>query len=144
MRLLLATLATALAAALPSAALAATGYHSGCGVELSTSVPSTPGGPTCGTDEGDDAGDSVFGGTGDDVLIGGSGSDYLYGGPGNHALYGGPNRDTFDCGPGDDIVYRVRHSSSDGLSTGRADASIPKSAGCEHIVNTDPTGAFPM
>src|SRR3954469_23258093 len=218
----------------PAAADAASGYHSACGIELSSDVPSTPGGPTCGTDEGDDAvfagspapvtffgenghdtvegsefgdvfvggpgndelfgergsdyldggddsdtlfgglgddtlrevrfgvsehlyggpgddivaggrgGDDLFGGTGNDVLIGGSGSDHLYGGPGDDILYGGPNRDTFDCGPGDDTVYRVRHSSSDGLSTGRADASIPKSAGCEHIVNSDPTGGFPM
>src|SRR3954454_12047790 len=222
------------AALVPAAAHAATGYHSACGIELSSDVPSTPGGPTCGTDEGDDAvfagspsavtffgenghdtvegsefgdvfvggpghdelfgerggdsldggddsdtlfgglgddtlrevrfgvnehlyggpgndivaggrgGDDLFGGTGNDVLIGGSGSDHLYGGPGDDILYGGPNRDTFDCGPGDDTVYRVRHSSSDGLSTGRADASIPKSAGCEHVVNSDPTGGFPM
>jgi Ca2+-binding RTX toxin-like protein len=234
MRLLAATLFAALVAVLPASASAATGYHSACGVELSSDVPSTPGGPTCGTDEGDDVifsgnpgpftlfgenghdtvggsayadvvqggpgndeiygergndyidggddsdlilgglgddtvrerrfgvnehlyggpgndivaggrgGDDLFGGTGNDVLIGGSGSDHLYGGPGDDTLYGGPNRDSFDCGSGDDTVYRVRHSSSDGLSTGRADASIPKSAGCEHIINTDPTGAFPM
>jgi Ca2+-binding RTX toxin-like protein/Tol biopolymer transport system component len=218
----------------PAAAHAATGYHSACGIELSSDVPSTPGGPTCGTDEGDDAvfagspaavtffgenghdtvegsafgdvlvggpgndelfgergndyldggddsdtllgglgddtlrevrfgvsehlyggpgndivaggrgGDNLFGGTGNDVLIGGSGSDHLYGGPGDDVLYGGPNRDTFDCGPGDDTVYRVRHSSPDHLSTGRADARIPASAGCEHIINADPTAAFPL
>src|SRR3954454_5299356 len=234
MRLVVATLFAAPVVALPAPALGATGSHSACGVELSSDGPSTPGGPTCGTDEGDDVifsgnpvgltlfgenghdtvggsayadivqggagndelygergndyldggddsdtilgglgddtvrerrfgvnehlfggpgndivaggrgGDDLFGGTGNDVLIGGSGSDHLYGGPGDDALYGGPNRDTFDCGPGDDTVYRVRHSSSDGLSTGRADASIPKSAGCEHIVNSDPTGGFPM
>jgi Tol biopolymer transport system component len=227
-------LLAALASAIPGTAGAATGYHSACGIELSSNVPSTPGGPTCGTDEGDDTvfngepsgitffgenghdtvagspfddvvqggpgndevyaergndyidggddsdtlfgglgddtirerrfgvnehlyggpgndivaggrgGDDLFGGTGNDVLIGGSGSDRLYGGPGDDTLYGGPNRDTFDCGPGDDTVYRVRHSSPDRLSTGRADGSIPKSAGCEHIVNTDPTGAFPL
>src|SRR5919198_897702 len=187
MRLLLAIAVVALAAALPGVAFAATGYHSACGVELSSDVPSTPGGPTCGTDEGDDAvfsgepqaftffgenghdtvegseygdvvqggpgndevaggrgGDFMFGGTGNDVLIGGSGSDRLYGGPGDDTLYGGPNRDTFDCGPGDDTVYRVRHSSPDHLSTGRADGSVPKSAGCEHIVNSDTTGSFPL
>ena len=234
MRLLPAIVIAALLAAFPAFSAAATSYHSACGVEFSVDVPSTPGGPTCGTDEGDDAvfsgeplavtffgenghdtvdgsaygdviqggpgndeiygergadyldggddndtilgglgddtirerrfgvnehlyggpgndivaggrgGDFIFGGTGNDVLIGGSGSDHLYGGPGDDTLYGGPNRDTFDCGPGNDTVYRVRHSSSDGLSTGRADASIPESAGCEHIVNVDPTGAFPM
>src|SRR5919201_1411120 len=224
MRLLLAIGVFAVAAVLPGSAFAATGYHSACGVELSSDVPSTPGGPTCGTDEGDDAvfsgepqaftffgengdvvqggpgndeiygergadyidggddsdtvlgglgddtvrerrfgvnehlyggpgndivaggrgGDFMFGGTGNDVLIGGSGSDRLYGGPGDDTLYGGPNRDTFDCGPGDDTVYRVRHSSPDHLSTGRADASIPASAGCEHIINADPTAAFPL
>ncbi|HEY1594454.1 MAG TPA: hypothetical protein VGF74_03575, partial [Thermoleophilaceae bacterium] len=224
----------AAAALAPAAAHAATGYHSACGIELSSDVQGTPGGPTCGTDEGDDAvfagnpsavtffgenghdtvvgsefgdtliggpgndelfgergddyldggddsdtlfgglgndtlrelrfgvnehlyggpgndivaggrgGDNLFGGTGNDVLIGGSGSDHLYGGPGDDVLYGGPNRDTFDCGPGDDTVYRVRHSSPDHLSTGRADASIPASAGCEHIINADPTAAFPL
>src|SRR3954447_16063746 len=222
------------AAVLPAATAAATGYQSACGIELSTGVPGTPGGPICGTDEGDDAvfagspvpitffgenghdtvagsayadvviggpgndevfgergndyidggddsdvlygglgddtirelrfgvgehlyggpgndivaggrgGDSIFGGTGNDVLVGGSGSDHLYGGPGDDVLYGGPNRDVFDCGPGDDTVYRVRRSSTDGLSTGRADASIPASAGCEHIITGDPTAAFPM
>ncbi|HEX6459508.1 MAG TPA: hypothetical protein VF032_11375 [Thermoleophilaceae bacterium] len=222
------------AAIAPATASAAGGYHSACGIELSSDVPSTPGGPTCGTDEGDDAvfsgspgpisffgenghdtvvgsefgdtlaggpgndellgerggdyldggddsdtlygglgddtlrelrfgvkehlyggpgndivaggrgGDNLFGGTGNDVLIGGSGSDHLYAGPGDDVLYGGPNRDTFDCGPGNDTVYRVRRSSPDRLSTGRADASIPPSAGCEHIINTDPTAAFPL
>ena len=102
------------------------------------------GGPGNDIVAGGRGGDYIFGGTGNDVLIGGSGSDHLYGGPGDDMLYGGPNRDTFDCGPGNDTVYRVRHSSSDGLSTGRADASIPDSAGCEHIVNVDPTAAFPM
>jgi Ca2+-binding RTX toxin-like protein/Tol biopolymer transport system component len=224
----------ATAALAPGVARAATGYHSACGIELSSDVPSTPGGPTCGTDEGDDAvfagspapvtffgenghdtvegsefgdvfvggpgndelfgergadyldggddsdtlfgglgddtlrelrfgvnehlyggpgndivaggrgGDNLFGGSGDDALIGGSGSDHLYGGPGDDVLYGGPNRDVFDCGPGDDTVYRVRHSSPDHLSTGRADASIPASAGCEHIINSDPTAGFPL
>ncbi len=222
------------AAIAPATASASTGYQSACGVELSSDVPSTPGGPTCGTDEGDDAvfsgspgpiaffgenghdtvvgsefgdtlvggpgndellgergadyldggddsdtlygglgddtlrelrfgvrehlyggpgndivaggrgGDNLFGGTGSDVLIGGSGSDHLYGGPGDDVLYGGPNRDTFDCGPGNDTVYRVRHSSPDHLSTGRADGSIPPSAGCEHIINADPTAGFPL
>src|SRR5919204_2751022 len=224
----------AFVALVPAVAQAATGYHSACGIELSSDVPGTPGGPTCGTDEGDDAvfagspsavtffgenghdtvegsefgdvlvggpgndellgergsdyldggddsdtlfgglgddtlrelrfgvnehlyggpgddiiaggrgGDNLFGGTGNDVLIGGSGSDHLYGGPGDDVLYGGPNRDTFDCGPGDDTVYRVRHSSPDHLSTGRADALIPASAGCEHIINADPTAGFPL
>jgi Ca2+-binding RTX toxin-like protein len=234
MRLLQGMLLAAVLAVFPTSATAAGTYHSACGVEFSTDTPSTPGGPTCGTDEGDDAvfsgeplavtffgenghdtvsgsayadvvqggpgndeiygergndyldggddndtifgglgddtirerrfgvsehlyggpgndivaggrgGDNLFGGTGNDILIGGSGSDHLYGGPGDDTLYGGPNRDTFDCGPGNDTVYRVRHSSSGGLSTGRADASIPDSAGCEHIVNVDPTAAFPM
>jgi len=233
MRQLALILIAAAALAAPSAN-AATGYHSACGIELSSDVPSTPGGPTCGTDEGDDAvfsgapgpvtffgenghdtvegsefgdvfvggpgndelfgergndyldggddsdtlfgglgddtlrelrfgvrehlyggpgndvvaggrgGDNLFGGAGNDVLIGGSGSDHLYGGPGDDVLYGGPNRDVFDCGPGEDTVYRVRRSSPDRLSTGRADASIPASAGCEHIVGADPTAGFPL
>jgi Ca2+-binding RTX toxin-like protein len=233
MRQLALILIASAALAAPSAH-AASGYHSACGIELSSDVPSTPGGPTCGTDEGDDAvfsgspgpvtffgenghdtvegsefgdvfvggpgndelfgergndyldggddsdtlfgglgddtlrelrfgvrehlyggpgndvvaggrgGDNLFGGAGNDVLIGGSGSDHLYGGPGDDVLYGGPNRDVFDCGPGDDTVYRVRRSSPDHLSTGRADASIPASAGCEHIINPDPTAGFPL
>jgi Tol biopolymer transport system component len=234
MRQLIVIAAAAVAALVPAGVEAATGYQSACGIELSSGVPGTPGGPTCGTDEGDDAvfsgspspitffgenghdtvegtdyndvviggpgndeifgergadfidggddkdvllgglgadtlrelrfgvserlyggpgndivaggrgGESLFGGTGDDVLIGGSGSDHLYGGPGNDTLYGGPNRDVFDCGPGDDTVFRVRRSSSDGLSTGRADASIGTSVGCEHIITGDPTAAFPL
>ena len=80
------------------------------------------GGPGNDIVAGGRGGDFIFGGAGNDVLIGGSGSDRLYGGPGDDVLYGGPNRDTFDCGPGNDTVYRVRHSSTDGLSTGRADA----------------------
>jgi Ca2+-binding RTX toxin-like protein len=229
-----ALLLLAVAALAPGVASAATGYHSACGIELSSDVPSTPGGPTCGTDEGDDAvfsgnptavtffgenghdtvegsefgdvfvggpgndelfgergadyldggddsdtlfgglgddtlrelrfgvrehlyggpandivaggrgGDNLFGGAGNDVLVGGSGSDHLYGGPGDDVLYGGPNRDTFDCGPGDDTVYRVRHSSPDHLSTGRADAPLGNSSGCEHVVNGDPTAGFPL
>jgi Ca2+-binding RTX toxin-like protein len=102
------------------------------------------GGPGNDVVAGGRGGDNIFGGTGNDVLIGGSGSDHLYGGPGDDVLYGGPNRDTFDCGPGNDTVYRVRHSSPDHLSTGRADASIPPSAGCEHIINSDPTAGFPL
>src|SRR5919204_388509 len=133
MRLLLATAAAALAAALPGSALATTGYHSACGVELSSDVPSTPGGPTCGTDEGDDA---VFSGEPQALTF--------FGENGHDTVEGSAYNDVVQGGPGNDTVYRVRHSSSDGLSTGRADASIPKSAGCEHIVNVDPTGAFPM
>src|SRR5919204_554879 len=160
MRLLLAIGVFAVAAVLPGSAFAATGYHSACGVELSSDVPSTPGGPTCGTDEGDDAVFSgepqaltFFGENGHDTVEGSGYGDVVQGGPGNDEIYGergadyidgGDDSDTVLGGPGNDTVYRVRHSSSDGLSTGRADASIPKSAGCEHIVNTDPTGAFPM
>jgi len=227
-------LAAAAVALPPACAGASAGYRSGCGIELSSGAPGTPGGPTCGTDEGDDAvfggspapitffgenghdtvdgsgygdvlvggpgndelsgergndyvdggddsdvlsgglgddtlrelrfgvrewlyggagndivaggrgGDSLVGGTGNDVLIGGSGSDHLYGGPGDDVLYGGPNRDVFDCGPGEDTVYRVRHSSPDHLSTGRADAPLRGASGCEHVVNADPTAAFPL
>jgi hypothetical protein len=49
-------------AALAAPAQAAGGYRSACGLELSSGTPGTPGGPTCRTDEGDDA---VFGGSPD-------------------------------------------------------------------------------
>ncbi|MBA2505277.1 MAG: PD40 domain-containing protein [Thermoleophilaceae bacterium] len=212
-----------LAAAPPSSAQT----RSACGVELSSGIPGTPGGPICGTDEGDDVvlsgeddpigffgenghdtvegsryadvlrggpgndevhggrgddyidggddsdrlfggpgNDSIierrfgvrerlYGGPGNDIVVGGRGNDYLYGnagddllfggpagdrlfgGPGDDVLYGGPGRDVFDCGPGDDTVHRVRGQS------GR-DAPIPKEAGCERIINTDPTNASPL
>ncbi len=89
------------------------------------------------------ANDLLYGGTGDDVLYGGSGSDHLYGGPGNDTLYGGPNRDYFDCGPGDDTVYIV-HRDTGPSSLERHDAFIPKAAGCEHVVDGDPTAPFPL
>src|SRR4051794_16401795 len=89
------------------------------------------------------ANDKLYGGTGNDVLYGGSGTDRLYGGPGNDILYGGPNRDSFDCGPGDDTVYRVKTSTGPS-SLEHYDSFIPKSAGCEHVVDSDPTAHFPL
>ena len=217
----------ALAAAAPASAATSSGYRTTCGVELSRGVAVTPGGPICGTDEGDDVGyggedaaisffgenghdtvqgsrhadqvnggggndevhggrgddrldggddsdvlfgglgddvlverrfgvrehlyggpgndlvaggrgnDFVYGGTGNDVVLGGNGPDRLFAGPGDDILYGGSGRDVFDCGPGNDTAYRVRGSADrDGL--------IPRSAGCERIVNTDPTREFPL
>lgn len=217
----------AFAAAAPAWAATSSGYRTTCGVELSNGVAVTPGGPICGTDEGDDVGfggedaaisffgenghdtvqgsryadsvnagggndevhggrgndridggddsdvlfgglgddvllerrfgvrehlyggpgndlvaggrgnDFVYGGTGNDVLLGGNGPDRLFGGPGDDMLYGGSGRDVFDCGPGFDTVYRVRGSAD-------RDGPIPRSAGCERIVNTDPTREFPL
>lgn len=217
----------AVVASAPARAATATGYRTSCGVELSRGLAVTPGGPVCGTDEGDDVGfggdgaavtffgenghdtfegsrygdtvdggggndevhggrgndrldggddsdvlfgglgddvllerrfgvrehlyggpgndlvaggrgnDFVYGGPGDDIVLGGNGPDRLFGGPGNDNLYGGSGRDVFDCGPGIDTVHRVRGSS------GR-DGGIPRSAGCERIVNSDPTRDFPL
>lgn len=101
------------------------------------------GGPGDDTLAGGRAGDDLYGGTGNDVLYGGSGSDHLYGGPGDDTLYGGPNRDTFDCGPGDDTVYYTRRDTGPS-SLERHDSFIPKSAGCEHVIDGDPTQSFPL
>jgi Tol biopolymer transport system component len=226
-RLLPCLLLLALATAAPAHAATSSGYRTVCGVELASGVATMPGGPVCGTDEGDDVGyggedaaisffgenghdtvqgtrygdsvnggggndevhggrgndrldggddsdvlfgglgddvllerrfgvrerlyggpgndvvaggrgnDFVYGGTGNDVVLGGNGPDRLFGGPGDDQLYGGSGRDVFDCGPGNDTVYRVRGSA------GR-DGFIPRSAGCERIVNSDPTRDFPL
>src|SRR3954463_14649557 len=89
----------------PAAADAATGYHSACGIELSSDVPSTPGGPTCGTDEGDDAGFAgrpsevqFCGETGHDTIAGSEFGDVLVSGPGNDELFGERGSDHLDGG----------------------------------------------
>lgn len=89
------------------------------------------------------AGDKLYGGIGDDVLYGGSGTDRLYGGPGDDTLYGGPGRDYFDCGPGNDTVYYTRRDLGPS-SLERHDAFIPKAAGCERVIDGDPTADFPL
>ncbi|MEA2423915.1 MAG: hypothetical protein QOH13_325, partial [Thermoleophilaceae bacterium] len=101
------------------------------------------GGPGDDTLAGGRANDKLYGGTGNDTLYGGSGSDRLYGGPGDDVLYGGPNRDSFDCGPGNDTVYIVRQDTGPS-SLERHDSFVPQAAGCEHIVNGDPTARFPL
>ena len=102
------------------------------------------GGPGADVVAGGRGGDSVYGGTGADVLLGGSGGDRLFGGPGDDVLYGGPNRDVFDCGPGADTVYRVRSSSSERSSTARRDAFVSRAAGCERVIDSDPTADFAL
>src|SRR3954469_4375172 len=87
----------------PAAADAASGYHSACGIELSSDAPSTPGGPTCGTDEGDDA---VFAGSpsaitflgenGHDTFEGSAAGDIFVGGPGNDEIFGERGADYLD------------------------------------------------
>src|SRR3954454_20848648 len=101
------------------------------------------GGPGDDTLAGGRANDKLYGGTGNDVLYGGSGTDRLYGGPGDDSLYGGPNRDYFDCGPGNDTVYYTRRDTGPS-SLERHDAFIPKAAGCERVVEGDPTADFPL
>src|SRR4051794_39158562 len=101
------------------------------------------GGPGDDTLAGGRANDKLYGGPGNDVLYGGSGTDRLYGGPGDDVLYGGPNRDYFDCGPGNDTVYYTRANTGPS-SLERHDAFIPKSAGCERMIDGDPTEPFPL
>src|SRR5436190_8176554 len=101
------------------------------------------GGPGDDVVAGGRANDKLYGGTGNDVLYGGSGTGRLYGGPGDDKLYGGPNRDYYDCGPGDDTVYYTRRDLGPS-SLERHDAFIPRSAGCEHVVEGDPTANFPL
>ena len=120
-------LALLLALALPTgAAPGATreGYRTKCGIELSRGLPLTPGGPVCGTDEGDDvsfagedAGRSFFGENGHDtvegsrygdVLGGGPGNDELHGGRGNDRIDGGDDSDTLFGGLGDDVLVERR------------------------------------
>src|SRR4051794_18442445 len=134
MRLIAATVFAALAAVLPASGWAATGYHSACGVELSSDVPSTPGGPTCGTDEGDDVifsgnpvGLTLFGENGHDtvggsayadIVQGGAGNDELYGERGNDYLDGGDDSDLILGGLGDDTVRERRFGVNEHLFGG--------------------------
>src|SRR4051794_1698391 len=101
------------------------------------------GGPGDDALAGGRANDRLYGGPGNDVLYGGSGTDRLFGGPGDDTLYGGPNRDYYDCGPGNDTVYYTRRDTGPS-SLERHDAFIPKAAGCERVVERDPTADFPL
>src|SRR4051812_16726385 len=101
------------------------------------------GGPGDDVLAGGRANDKLYGGPGSDVLYGGSGTDRLFGGPGDDALYGGPNRDYFDCGPGNDTLYYTRRDTGPS-SLERHDGFIPKAAGCERVVEGDPTADFPL
>jgi Ca2+-binding RTX toxin-like protein len=101
------------------------------------------GGPGDDTLAGGRANDKLYGGIGNDVLYGGSGTDRLYGGTGDDVLYGGPNRDYFDCGPGNDTVYYTRRDTGPS-SLERHDSFIPKAAGCERVIDGDPTASFPL
>src|SRR3954470_1664475 len=101
------------------------------------------GGPGDDTLAGGRANDKLYGGIGNDVLYGGSGTDRLYGGPGDDTLYGGPNRDYYDCGPGNDTVYYTRRDTGPS-SLERHDGFIPKAAGCERVIEGDPTADFPL
>jgi Ca2+-binding RTX toxin-like protein len=53
---------------------------------------------------GDDYGDHIEGGAGDDVLDGRGGADELFGGLGNDTLNGGDSVDGLDGGAGDDVM----------------------------------------
>jgi Tol biopolymer transport system component len=108
--------ATALAAALcfapPAAAQGPTTYRTKCGVELRPGLPETPGGPVCGTDEGDDVyfggedgGLSFFGENGHDTVEGTRYDDAYGGGPGNDEIHGGRGGDQIDGGDDSDVVF---------------------------------------
>src|SRR4051812_20268480 len=101
------------------------------------------GGPGDDVLAGGRANDKLYGGPGNDVLYGGSGTGRLFGGPGDDVLYGGPNRDYFDCGPGNDTLYYTRRDTGPS-SLERHDGFIPKAAGCERVVEGDPTADFPL
>lgn len=139
----------AVAALLPAAASAATGYHSACGVELSTDVPSSPGGPTCGTDEGDDAvfagspgpitffgengHDTVEGSEFGDVFVGGPGNDEIFGERGNDYLDGGDDSDTLFGGLGDDTVRELRFGVKEHLYGGPGNDVVAGGRGGDNI-----------
>lgn len=100
------------------------GFRSGCGVEFSRGVAGVPGGPVCGTDEGDDAGfagedgaiaffgenghDTVAGSRYGDSFDGGGGNDEIHGGRGNDRIDGGDDVDTLFGGLGDDRIVERR------------------------------------
>ena len=100
--------------ALPSPSLAATsdGFSSRCGVQLASGVAGVPGGPVCGTDEGDDltfGGDDAalgfFGENGHDTVEGTRYGDDLDGGGGNDELHGGRGDDRIDGGDDSDVLF---------------------------------------
>ena len=83
-----------------------------CGVDLASGTALTPGGPVCGTDEGDDldwAGEdgalSFFGENGHDTVAGSPFADTLDGGGGNDELHGGRGPDRIDGGDDSDVVH---------------------------------------
>ena len=49
-------------------------------------------------------GNTLYGGSGNDLLVGGFGQDDLHGGPGGDVLDGGPSADLLDGGPGRDRI----------------------------------------
>lgn len=53
---------------------------------------------------GNDLGNFIDGGAGNDVIVGGSGDDILLGGSGHDAIFGGAGNDTIDTGNGNNFV----------------------------------------
>ena len=58
-------------------------------------------------------GNTLIGGTGDDLLIAGSHTDSLYGGAGNDTLVAGSGRDILDGGTGTNILYLANFGTSE-------------------------------
>lgn len=54
--------------------------------------------------EGNNLGNFIDAGAGNDIIIGGSGDDILLGGEGNDAIFGGDGGDTIDAGNGNNFV----------------------------------------
>ncbi|MEX2194374.1 MAG: hypothetical protein WD844_03735 [Thermoleophilaceae bacterium] len=146
----LALLALALLA-LPGPALAATsdGFSSRCGVELARGVTGVPGGPVCGTDEGDDltfggedAPLSFFGENGHDTvegtrygdtLDGGGGNDELHGGRGDDRIDGGDDSDVLFGGLGDDVIIERRFGVRERFFGGPGDDVIAGGRGNDEL-----------
>lgn len=80
---------------------------------------------------GNNLGNSIDGGGGNDVIVGGSGDDLLLGGDGNDIISGGAGNDVIDAGNGNNIVdggagndYIAAGDGNDILSGGEGDDTI--------------------
>jgi Tol biopolymer transport system component len=125
------------------------GYRSSCGLELSRGLPLTPGGPVCGTDEGDDIGfagedagraffgenghDTVEGSRYGDTLSGGAGNDELHGGRGDDRIDGGDDSDMMFGGLGDDVIVERRFGVRERLYGGPGDDALGGGRGSDRL-----------
>lgn len=82
-------------------------------------------------DDGEDGGDDIRGGAGNDVIYGEGGNDDISGGSGNDTIYAGRNADTVDGGEGNDTIFGG--NGSDNLSGGAGDDVIDGGTGDDTI-----------